>query len=145
MGGAALGRLFFLKHDGFGGDGWVKLTNDQQLKACATINGKQMERAWEGATFAMLGGAMVESREVLGRVKLAPGFPVGAQLWLPLTQALRVGMLAVLDRGSAGGAAGHPGVKHSVGLGVGLCSQARRRCRRGTLCPGTMTGSALKG
>lgn len=63
-----------LKHDRFGGDDWVKLTNDHRLKACATVNGEQMERAWEGATFAVLGGAMAGSRDILGRAKLAPVF-----------------------------------------------------------------------
>lgn len=83
-GGAALGRLFLLKHDRFGGDGWVKLANDQQLKAYATVTGEQMESAWEGAMLVVLAGAMVGSREVLERAKLVPGVLVGAQLWLPL-------------------------------------------------------------
>ena len=67
-----------LKCDGFREDGWIKLTNDQQFKACATVSGEQIERAWEGATFAVLGEAMAGSRDVLGRPKLAPGFLVDA-------------------------------------------------------------------
>lgn len=66
------------KCDGFRGDSWIKLTNDQQFKACATINGEQIERAWEGAIFSVLGEAVAGSRDALGRAKLAATFLVGA-------------------------------------------------------------------
>lgn len=56
----------------------MTLTNDEQFKACATINGEQIERAWEGAIFSVLGEAMAGSRDVLGRAKLAAAFLVGA-------------------------------------------------------------------
>jgi len=63
---------------------------------------------------------MAGSRDVLGRAKLAPGFLVSSQFWLPLNHLLRAGVLALHDRGCARGAAGHPGVKHGVGRRVGL-------------------------